>query len=264
MSMPLSYDESRTALPRVAIKAIRDREESGSSHGRVNVGQAERWASGVAGVLLAVHGLRRGTFGGLALSVLGGALAYRGFTGHCQAYEALNIDTTGKRRADESEHVFHGVLVKHTMTVNRTPVEIYEFVKDPANHRQYMEDVESVRADADGTWRWAMKGPFGTTWQFRSRLINDEPGRLIAWKSLPGGDLENAGSIRLVQALDGRGTEVTIEVNYEPPAGSFGVAIARLIGHNPDTTVRENLRHLKQIMEAGEVPTIEGQTSGRA
>ncbi len=259
MSMPSLYPDSGPTVPRVAIKAIRDEDEARRSQGYVNVGEVERWASGIGGGLLIAHGLRRGDFGGLALALLGGALAYRGATGHCQAYEALNIDTSGKHRADSEEHVHKGILVKHAATIHRTPMEIYEFVKDPANHHRYMADVESVRADEDGTFHWAIQGPFGSTWKFRSRHINEEPGHLVAWKTLPGGDIESAGSIRLEPAWDGRGTEVTMEINYEPPAGSVGVAIAKLLGHDPDANVRDNLRRLKDILEAGEVPAAGGR-----
>jgi hypothetical protein len=70
-------------------------------------------------------GLTRGSFAGLGLAVLGGALAYRGFTGHCQAYAALNIDTSGKHRAD-ADDVHKGRLVKHTATINRPAEEIYD------------------------------------------------------------------------------------------------------------------------------------------
>jgi uncharacterized membrane protein len=262
--MSMSYLESRPAIRRVATKAIRDQEDEREATSRINVGDVERWASAIGGGLLIAHGLRRGNFGGLALALLGGAMAYRGFTGHCQAYEALNIDTSGKHRADGDEHVHKGLLVKHTMTINRTPMEVYEFVKDPVNHHRYMEHVESVQAVGDGTFDWAIKGPMGTTWRFRSRHINEDPGHLVAWKTLPGGDIESAGTIRLVPAWDGRGTEVTMEINFEPPAGVVGLALGKLFGHDPDAQVRENLRRLKNLLEAGEIPTTEGQPSGRA
>lgn len=262
MSMSSSYLGPEPTAPRVSIKAIRDREEAREATSRVNVGDVERWASGVAGGLLVVHGLRRGNFGGLALAVLGGALAYRGVTGHCQAYEALRIDTSGKHRADSEEHVHQGILVKHTTTIHRTPMEVYDYVKDPANRHRYMEGVESVERDEDGSFRWAIMGPLGTTWKFKSRHIAEEPGHLVAWKSEPGGDLDNAGSIRMVPAVDGRGTEVTMEINYEPPAGSVGVAVAKLLGHDPDARVRDDLRRLKSLLETGALPA-EGQSSGR-
>ncbi len=260
--MSMSYLESRPPVRRVSTKAIRDLEEARHASSRVNVGEVERWASAVGGGLLVLHGLRRGTFGGLALATLGGALVYRGVTGHSQVYCALNIDTSGKHRADAEEHVHKGVLIKHATTINRTPMEVYDFVKDPANHHRYMEHVQSVEAGEDGTFRWAIEGPFGSTWRFQSRHINEQPGHLVAWKTLPGGDIESAGAIRLEPAWDGRGTEVTMEINFEPPAGAVGIAIARILGHDPDAQVRENLRRLKNLLEAGEIPTTEGQPSG--
>jgi uncharacterized membrane protein len=78
-----------------------------------------------------------------------------------------------------------------------------------------------------------------------------------------GADIRNAGSVRFRPGPNGRGTEVTVELNYEPPAGVVGATIARLLGEEPEVQVREDLRHFKQIMEAGEIPTVEGQTSGR-
>jgi len=261
--MSMTHPESRLSVPRVSLKAIRDSDDEHQTQPTINVGQVERWASGIGGGLLIVQGLRRGNFSGLALAILGGAFAYRGFTGHCQAYQALDINTAGKPRSDQEEAIYSGVLVKHSCTINRTPTEIYEFLEKPENHQKYQEGVESVAKSADGHWHWAIKGPLGTTWRFDSERITEKPGHLIAWKSLPGGDIENAGSIRLTPAMDGRATEVTMEVSYQPPAGSVGVAMAKMLGHNPDAKVREDLRRLKQLLEAGEIATIEGQTSGR-
>jgi uncharacterized membrane protein len=60
---------------------------------RVNVGAGERTASSVGGALLAGFGLARGGLFGLALAAVGGALVYRGSTGHCLAYAALGMNT---------------------------------------------------------------------------------------------------------------------------------------------------------------------------
>jgi uncharacterized membrane protein len=259
----MSYLEPSSSVRRVSTKAIRDQEDARRAESRINVGEVERWASAIGGGLMMMHGLRRGTFGGLAMALLGGAFVYRGTTGHCQAYEALNIDTSGKHRADDEEHVHKGVLIKHTVTIHRTPMEIYEFVKDPANHHRYMAHVESVEAGDDGTFCWAIEGPLGSTWRFRSRHINEEPGHIVAWRTLPGSDIESAGAIRLEPTWDGRGTDVTMEINFEPPAGVVGMALARLLGHNPDAQVRGNLRRLKELLEAGEVPMVHGQMAGR-
>ena len=58
-----------------------------------NIGEAERQASMVGGTILAVCGLLKGSMSGLALAAIGGALIYRGHTGHCQLYQALGHST---------------------------------------------------------------------------------------------------------------------------------------------------------------------------
>jgi uncharacterized membrane protein len=59
----------------------------------INLGEAERQASMVGGTVLAVCGLLRGSLSGLALAAIGAALVYRGHTGHCQLYAALDHST---------------------------------------------------------------------------------------------------------------------------------------------------------------------------
>lgn len=249
---------------RISVEGIRDVEEAHRPTSGINVGQAERWASAVAGGLLVAQGLRKGTFGGLSLALLGGALAYRGISGHCAAYEMLHIDTSDKSRSDESESVHKGVLVKESRTINRPAAELYAYWRDFTKAPRYMNHVESVQVLDDARSHWVIKGPFGTTLEWDSTIINEEPGRLIAWKSDPGGDINHAGTIRFDDPVGGRGTVVTLEMNYEPPAGIVGITIARLMGDDPQQLARESLRRFQNLMEAGEIPTISGQTSGRA
>ena len=73
----------------------------------------------------------------------------------------------------------------------------------------------------------------------------------------------SAGSVRFRPATGLRGTEVRVRLQYEPPAGKMGAAIAWLFGHDPAATIREDLRRFKQLMEAGEAATTEGQPRGR-
>ncbi len=249
---------------RISVEGIRDVEEARRPSSGINVGQAERWASAIAGGLLVANGLRKGTFGGLSLALLGGALAYRGTSGHCAAYQALHIDTSDKSRSDESETIHKGVLVKETRTINRPAAELYAYWRDFGNLPRFMDHVESVHSLEGERSHWVVKGPFGTTLEWDSAIINEEPGRLIAWKSEPGGDIDNAGTIRFDEPINGRGTVVTLELNYEPPAGIIGITIARLLGDDPKQLARESLRRFQNLMEAGEIPTVNGQPSGRA
>ena len=250
--------------PRFSIEGLRQYEEAHRPGSEINVGEVERWASAIGGTLLVAHGLRRMTFGGLALALVGGSLVYRGVTGNCQVYKALDIDTSGKHQADDTQHIHQGVLIKQTVTIDRPAAELYPFWREVENSPKFMSNVVSVEKTGANKSHWVSTGPFGKTFSWDSEIINDQPDRLIAWKSLPGGDVDQAGTVRFEEASGGRGTVVTLEVNYEPPAGVVGWTIAKLLGEDPERHSRENLSNFKQLMETGEITTAAGQPSGRA
>jgi len=93
-------------------------------------------------------------------------------------------------------------------------------------------------------------------------ITEDETDTLIAWRSLPGADVDNAGRVTFSRALGDRGTEVHVSMSYVPPAGRLGDWIAKLFGKSAKQQIREDLRKFKSVMEVGEAPTIEGQSRG--
>jgi uncharacterized membrane protein len=84
-------------------------------------------------------------------------------------------------------------------------------------------------------------------------LTADEPGRLIAWRSVPGASVDIGGSVRFEPAPGGRGSEVKVILTYAPPGGKLGAAAAALAGGGGDRLVREALRRFKQLVETGEI-----------
>jgi uncharacterized membrane protein len=128
-----------------------------------------------------------------------------------------------------------------------------------------MQHLESVQVDDvdSGRSRWVAKGPMGTNLEWDSEIIEERENDLLVWKSLPGSMIESMGRVEFKDAPGGRGTVVHVSMRYNPPGGSLGAAFARLFGEDPDMQINEDLRHLKQIMETGEVATVQGQTSGR-
>jgi len=96
-----------------------------------------------------------------------------------------------------------------------------------------------------------------------AEIVNEKENALIAWESCEGSDVQHWGVIRFVPAPGDRGTEVTVELEYRPIAGSFGAAVAKLFGEEPGQQLEEDLRRFKYIMETGEVPTTTGQPRGR-
>ena len=56
-----------------------------------------------------------------------------------------------------------------------------------------------------------------------------------------------------LRAPGDRGTELRVELQYRPPAGALGAAVAKLLGREPGQQIAGDLRRFKQVIETGEV-----------
>lgn len=242
---------------RIAREDRNVQEVNASSQEAVNIDDAERWVSGISGAALALYGVRRRGVEGVALAALGAALLYRSVTGQSRLYQALDlrmVPTTGGRRRME---------VVKTMTINRSADDLYRFWRNFENLPTVMRHLESVTVPDDQRSHWVVKGPGGKRLEWDAEIVNDKAGQLIAWQSCEGSDVDHWGVVRFVPAPGGRGTQVTVELEYEPIGGAFGVTVAKLFGEEPGQQIGEDLRRFKQYMETGEIPTTEGQPRGR-
>ncbi len=226
--------------------------------GGVNVGKYERIASAVGGGALVGYALKSRSKTGVALGLLGAGLLYRGATGQCEAYRALGVNT-----ADSGEDVARDVHIEKSITIGVSPNELYKFWRNFENLPQFMEDLESVTQLDGNRSHWVAKGPGGKNVEWDAEIYNEEEGKFIAWRSLPDADVTNAGSVHFEEAPGGRGTYLKVVLNYNPPGGKAAQLFAKLFGKEPGQMVDSNLRRLKQLLEAGEIPTTEGQSSGR-
>ncbi len=225
------------------------------NHG-INVGGSERLASLLGGGLLTIYGLTRGSFGGMAMAALGGGLLYRGATGHCATYGKLGLNTA------QGEGDLRNIRMRESVTVLRPRDELFVFWRDLENLPLFMSHLESVRQMDDKRSVWTAHSPGGLApmiWE--AEIVDEAPGERIAWRSLPGSDIENEGEVRFVEAPDGEGTEVHVTIEYHPSRGITGAA-AKWINPLLSQMVREDVRRFKSLMETGEVPTVEGQPRG--
>ena len=228
-----------------------------------NIATAERWFSMAAGLGLAAYGLSRRRGAGWMLAGVGALLLRRGVSGHCDTYEMLGVNTAGTgsdtRRALGGDA---GINVEESVTINRPAEELFRFWRNLENLPRFMQHLESVERMSDTLSRWRAKGPGGADVEWTAEIINEVPGRLIAWRSTEGSDVVNAGSVNFDDAGAGRGTRVRVRLQYSPPGGKLGAAVAKLMGRDPATEIREDLRRFKQLVESGEVPTTAGQPRG--
>jgi uncharacterized membrane protein len=228
-----------------------------------NMADVERWCSMAAGLGLAAYGLSRRHGARWLLAGLGTILVRRGMTGHCHTYEFLGINTAGTgsdtRRALGGRG---GVNVDESVTINRPVEELYRFWRNLENLPRFMHHLKSVERVTDTLSRWRAAGPAGSEVEWSAEIINEVPNQVIGWRSIEGSDVVSAGSVNFDEAGAGRGTRVRVRLQYSPPGGKVGAAVAKLMGRDPATEIREDLRRFKQLVESGEVPTTEGQPRG--
>jgi uncharacterized membrane protein len=225
-----------------------------------NISETERQLSTLGGSALLIAGLRRGRLSGMLCSLAGGALIYRGLTGHCHGYEALGIDT-----AEHSPYTVipsdQGVKVTETVTVNRTREDLYSFWRNVENLPCVMRHLKRVEVIRGNRSRWVAEGPLGVLVEWEAEILNDHRPERIAWGSLPGGDIQTVGSVHF-KALGGdRGTAVTVSMKYNPPGGKVGAAVASLLGSGLEQELAEDLRNFKNVMEVGEATSIQGEAA---
>lgn len=238
---------------------------SGSQGQTTNVGQMERIISLVAGGVLVAYGLRHRGLGGLALTAIGGGLAYRGSTGHCEVYDALSINTaqTSDGYGAGEAYIRQGLKIEESVTINKSPEELYRFWRNFENLPRFMKHLEEVTHYDDMRSHWVTKAPAGMHVAWDAEIMNEIDGELIAWRSLEGADIKNTGSVHFETAPGGRGTVVTVVLQYDPPGGKLGATIAKLFGEEPSIQIKDDLRRFKQLMETGEIATTEGQPRGK-
>ncbi|MDH6229196.1 SRPBCC family protein [Streptomyces sp. MJP52] len=148
-------------------------------------------------------------------------------------------------------------------TVTQPPDEVYALWKDLERLPDFMAHLDEVRVTGPRTSHWRAGAPFGKTVEWDAEATQDVPGRLLAWRSMDGADIDNSGEVRFAPAPGGRGTEIKVTLRYELPGGALGKAAARYFGEEPHQQLDDDLRRFKQIAETGEVVRSEGAPGGK-
>jgi uncharacterized membrane protein len=215
-----------------------------------NVSDAERWGTLVSGGALVLLGLRQGSLRGALTALAGGGLIYRGVTAKTGIQDTLGMNDS--------------IKVEKTVTIsNKSPEELYRFWRNFENLPHFMKHLKHVSVINDKRSHWIATAPMGGSVEWDAEIINEQENRLIAWASVEGADVDNSGFVRFQPAPGGRGTEVKVVIEYNPPGGAVTATLAKLFGEEPKQQIGDDLRRFKMLMEAGEIATTEGQPSGR-
>jgi uncharacterized membrane protein len=221
---------------------------------KMNVGDDERIMSAAAGATLAVSGLAlaRGGLGRWMMLGLGAALIYRAWSGRCALYEYQGIDKRHGSRARGHS----GTKVEQAVEIDCPADALYRYWRKLSELPKVMRHVESVAELPNNRSHWKVRTRTGVPLEWDAVFINDEAGRMIAWQSVPGSTIRNAGSVWFEQASSGA-TRVKVAMEFDPPAGKLGVTLAHLLGGSPEAELREDLLRFKEFAER----ELRGQSS---
>jgi uncharacterized membrane protein len=146
-------------------------------------------------------------------------------------------------------------VVARVVSINRPRAELYRLWRNLENLPRFMENVIAVRIENEHRSHWFVAAPAGTTVEWDSEITEDVPDWCIAWRSIGDAAVRNSGRVEFEDSSSGRGTEVTVTLAYDPPAGAVGQAVAKLWKREPRVQARRELRRFKQLTETGEVST---------
>lgn len=209
-----------------------------------------RWASVAAAAGVVAYGVTRKSKYGYFLTAAAVPLVYRGLAGEWPHFGL------GRQEGDTREALSgsRGTHVRESIRLEAPVDEVFGFWRGFENLPLFMRHLERVRDLGGGRSHWVARGPAGSRVEWDAEIINEQENKMIAWRSLPGSDVVMAGSVHFEAVRSGNETQVSINLQYAPPAGRAGSVLAALLGREPSQSIREDLRHFKQLIEAGEIP----------
>ena len=196
-------------------------------------------AAGLAGLTFLTIATRsrtgaRWAYAGLGSALVGGA--------------AIDMARSTRRSGPTSLRIVEG------MQINAAPESVYGLWRDLERWPTFMRHIESIEREGPDRWRWKARLPGLGPIEWTAELTKDDPGRALEWRTLPGGQVDHRGSVTFEPLPAGRGTGVRVELGYEPPAGAVGRVLASLLQPATERIIRGDVKRLKSLLEAGEVP----------
>jgi uncharacterized membrane protein len=216
-----------------------------------SLARGENWLALGGGAVLLLVGMSRRSAVGACLAMSSAPLLYRGITGQWPAIGGGHVESGNTRRTLGGDGGLH---VRESIRLEVAIADVYRFWRRLENLPTFMAHLDRVTEATDGTSHWVAAGPGGLAVEWDAEIINEVENQVLAWRSLPGSDVVTAGSVNFDAARGGQSTQVSVHLQYAPPAGKVGALVASLFGREPSQTIREDLRHFKQLLEAGETP----------
>ena len=155
---------------------------------------------------------------------------------------------------------------ERSLTVGAPAAEVRQLWQDGESLAKIMGHFAEVRVTGDNHAHWTAHGPLGKSLEWDTQMtpnpeVDGDGG--LRWRSLPGAKVPSEMTLRLIPAPGGRGTEMHLSLRFEPPGGALGKGLAKLLGAAPAILAMKALARAKNLVEAGEIPTLERNPTTR-
>ncbi|GEM_PF-3140112 len=205
------------------------------------------WGAMFAGAALSVYGWTRKSASGAALGLAGGAIALKA------ASAGPIADLVGTEAS-----------LRHSVIMMASPAEIYSFCKNAANEQLWIARTRELSSPAEHEKVEDAPNPNLEPQKSKFQVLEDLPNQRICWR-LP--DQRQASGdciaeLTLADLSTDHGTLATLSLRFKLHTGILHSSAPQIVGGDPQRHVRESLRRLKMLIEAGEIATIQGQSHG--
>lgn len=150
-----------------------------------------------------------------------------------------------------------------SVTVAVPALQAYELWRLFERLPAFLTHIDEIRVTGPDMSHWRASAPFGAAVEWDAQIVDDVPGERLAWLSIAGGAVANAGDVAFSPAPGGRGTEIHVTLYYHISGARAAAALARYFGERPARQLDDELRRFKQIAETGEVVRSEGAPGGK-
>jgi len=216
----------------------------------IDIGMAERGLSIVSGVGLLVIGARMGGIKGLIVILCAVDMIFRGVTGHSWLYSLFGVNNSSPKSEGAAVAQQQGTRIEESIVIQRPVDVVFDYWRNFENLPTFMRNLKDVDVINETRSRWTAVGPAGITLTWESEIINEKVDEVIAWRTVNGASVPNAGAVNLKATADGRATELVFKMEYTPPGGALGQVFLSILGQNPQKQSRDDLQRLKEILEA--------------
>lgn len=141
----------------------------------------------------------------------------------------------------------HAGQLSSSIIIERPAETLFALWRKPETLPVLMDHFAQIDILNPTDSRWRVTMPFGPSLEWQARIVDEQPGQFIYWRSLAGAFIPNEG--RLSFRLAPQGTEVTLSIRFDPPGGLLGQKISQLFQSLSQDMLSKTLQRFKQMAE---------------